>query len=315
MTTRSASINVTAQKLPSKPATDLSNTRVIVHLDDILIYSPDRAQLLQDTEEIFETPSENRLLTKASKCEFLQDFVEFLGHIVSANGVEIDTKRITAIQAWHLPTNLTELQSFVGFFNYVQRFIPDMLQLTALLTDLLRKGVEYMWGEKEEVAFSALKTILLHIADPHRLFKLIIDASDNAVGALLLQDFKNDLQSIAYESRKLHPPECNYQIHDRKMLVIVHAFKVWQCYLKGTDVTVRTDHRALQYLCTQLNLNLRQIPWLDYLESNFHYTVTYKKGASNIADQSPTAPPNFMPSYSSKPAYFSPTDTAPTHSS
>ncbi|CAI7784995.1 unnamed protein product [Closterium sp. NIES-53] len=196
---------------------------VIVYLDDILIYSPDRALHLQDIEADFKLLSENRLLTKASKCEFLQDRLEFLGHIISAEGVEIDTKKIATIQAWHAPTNLTELQSFLGFVNYVRRFVPDMAKLTAPLTDLLRKGVEYTWGEKEQAAFSALKQILcsppvLHIADPHRPFELVTDASDIAVGGVLLQDFGNGLQPIAYESCKLHPLERNYPIHDSEML-------------------------------------------------------------------------------------------------
>ncbi|CAI7765101.1 unnamed protein product [Closterium sp. NIES-53] len=261
---------------------------VFVYLYDILIYSPDRAHHLQDIEADLKILSENRLLTKASKCE-LQDRLEFLGHIISAEGVEKDPKKIATIQAWHAPTNLTELQSFLGFINYVRRFILDMVKLTAPLTYLLRKGVEYTWGEKEQAAFSALKQILcslpvLHIADPHRPFELITDASGIAMGAVLLQDFENVLQPIAYKSRKLHPPERDYLIHDREMLAIVHAFKAWRCYMTGTDVTVRTDHRSLQYLRAQPNLNPRQICWLDYLESNFHYTVTYKKGASNIAD-------------------------------
>ncbi|CAI7867103.1 unnamed protein product [Closterium sp. NIES-54] len=255
---------------------------VIVYLDDILIYSPNRAQHLQDIEADFKVLSENRLLTKASKCESLQERLEILGHILSAEGVEIATKKITTIQAWHAPTNLTELQSFLGFVNYVRLFVPDMAKLTAPLTDRLRKGVEYTWGEKEQAAFSSLKQILcsplvLYIADPHRPFELVANARDIVVGAVLLQDFENGFQTIAYESRKLHPPKRNYLIHDRKMLAIVHAFKVWRCYLTGADVTVRTDHRSLQYFRAQPNLNSRQIRWLDYLESNFHYTVTYKK--------------------------------------
>ncbi|CAI7768027.1 unnamed protein product, partial [Closterium sp. NIES-54] len=117
-----------------------------------------------------------------------------------------------------------------------------MAKLTAPLTDLLRKGVEYTWGEKEQAAFSALKNILcsplvLRIADLHHPFELVTDASDIAVGAVLLQDFGNSLQPIAYESRELHPPERNYLIPDREMLAIVHAFKVWRCYLTGADVT------------------------------------------------------------------------------
>ncbi|CAI7884321.1 unnamed protein product [Closterium sp. NIES-53] len=119
---------------------------VIVYLDDILIYSPNRAQQLQDIEAAFKIPSENRLLTKASKCEFFQDRVGFLRHIISAEGVEIDPKKIAMIQAWHAPTNLTELHRFFSFVNYVRRFVLDMVKLTTPLTDLLRKGVEYTWG-------------------------------------------------------------------------------------------------------------------------------------------------------------------------
>ncbi|CAI7778070.1 unnamed protein product [Closterium sp. NIES-53] len=119
---------------------------VIMYLDDILIYSPDRAQHLQDIKAVFKILSENCLLTKAFECEFLRDRLEFLGHIILAEGVEIDLKKIATIQAWHAPTNLTELQRFLGFVNYVRRFVPDMAKLTALLTDLLRKGVEYTWG-------------------------------------------------------------------------------------------------------------------------------------------------------------------------
>ncbi|CAI7906401.1 unnamed protein product [Closterium sp. NIES-54] len=215
--------------------------------------------------------------------------LEFLGHIISEARAEIDPKKLDTVKAWHPPTNITELQSFLGFVNYVRRFIPDMARLTAPLTDLLRKGVAFTWGEKEHAAFSTLKNVLcsppvLRIADPNRPFEVVTDASDIAIGDVLLQDFGNGLRPIAYESRKLHPPEKNYPIHDREMLAIVHAFKVWRCYLTGADVTVRTDHKSLQYLHAQLHLNPRQIRWLDFLESSFHYTVTYNKGASNIAD-------------------------------
>ncbi|CAI7747665.1 unnamed protein product [Closterium sp. NIES-54] len=82
----------------------------------------------------------------------------------------------------------------------------------------------------------------------------------------------------------MQPPERNYPVHDKEMLAIVHAFRVWRCYLTGADVTIRTDHKSLQYLRSQPTLDPRQIRWLDYLESNFNYTVTYKKGANNIAD-------------------------------
>ncbi|CAI7870475.1 unnamed protein product [Closterium sp. NIES-53] len=117
-----------------------------------------------------------------------------------------------------------------------------------------------------------------------RLTQPELEELRSCIGAVLLQDFGNGLQPIAYESRKLQAAERNYPIHDKEMLTIIHAFKLWRCYLVGADVTVRTDHKSLQYLRAQPNLNPRQIRWIDYMESHFIYRITYKKGANNIDD-------------------------------
>ncbi|GJP34398.1 hypothetical protein CLOM_g18845 [Closterium sp. NIES-68] len=136
----------------------------------------------------------------------------------------------------------------------------------------------------DELRFFLMSSPMLRIADPPRPFEVLTEASDFVIGAILLQDFGDGLQPIAYESRKLQAAKRNYPVHDKEMLAIVHAFKVWRCYLTGADVTVRTDHKSLQYLRAQPNLNPRYIRWLDFLESNFHYTITFKRGANNIAD-------------------------------
>ncbi|CAI5503975.1 unnamed protein product [Closterium sp. Naga37s-1] len=176
-----------------------------------------------------------------------------------------------------------------------------MAGITGPLTDLLHKDRNLVWGEEAEAAFQELKNFLvsppvLRIADPSKPFEVVTDASDFAIGAVLLQDFGNGLQPIAYESRKLQSAERNYPIHDKEMLAIIHAFKLWRCYLVGADVTVRTDHKSLQYLRAQPNLNPRQIRWLDYMESHFTYRITYKKGANNIADAltRPTRPAGLL---------------------
>ncbi|GJP55984.1 hypothetical protein CLOM_g15021, partial [Closterium sp. NIES-68] len=247
---------------------DLLDKCVIIYLDGILIYSKTREQHLKDLEAVFQRLQQHQLITKGSKCEFLKQELEFLGHVISTEGIRIDPKKLQAIQEWKPPTNLQQLQSFLGFVNYVRRFMPNMAWLTGPLTDLLQKGTFYEWGEKQQAA----------------PFEVITDASDIAIRAVLMQDFGNGLQPIAYESRKMQSAERNYPVYDKEMLAIVHAFKIWRCYLTGADVTVRTDHKSLQYLRAQPNLNPRQIRWLDYLDSNFTYKITYKKGANNIAD-------------------------------
>ncbi|CAI7915573.1 unnamed protein product [Closterium sp. NIES-53] len=186
---------------------------VIVYLDDILVYSRDKQQHLADLEALFKVLDEHRLLTKGSKCEFFQDRLEFWGHIILAAGVEIDPKKLHTEKAWHPLTNITELQSFLGFVNYVRQFVHDMARLIAPLMDLLRKGAALTRGEKEHAAFSALKIFLcsppvLRIANPHRPFEVVTDASDIAIGAVLLQHFGNGF------------PTCT------KLILLVHLFLI-----------------------------------------------------------------------------------------
>ncbi|CAI7875223.1 unnamed protein product [Closterium sp. NIES-53] len=232
---------------------DLLDRCVIVYLDDILIFSNTREQHLRDIDAVFKRLQENRLITKGSKCEFFKQELEFLGHVISRDGIKIDPAKIKTIQEWKPPTNITELQSFLGFVNYVQRFIPYMAGITGMLTDLLHKDMNFVWGEEADAAFQELKIFLvsppvLRIADQSRPFEVVTDASDFAIGAVLLQDFGNGLQPIAYESRKLQAAERNYSIHDKEMLAIIHAFKLWRCYLVGTDVTVRMDHKPFKII-------------------------------------------------------------------
>ncbi|GJP33591.1 hypothetical protein CLOM_g18114 [Closterium sp. NIES-68] len=210
---------------------DLLDKCVIIYLDDILIYSTTREQHLKDLEAVFQWLQQHRLITKGSKCEFLKQELEFQGHVISTEGIQIDPKKLWVIQEWRPPTNLQQLQSFLGFVNYVRRFIPNMAGLTEPLTDLLQKGTFYEWGEKQQAMFEALKIILmsppeLRIADLERPFEVITDASDIAIGVVLMQDFGNGLQPIAYESRKMQSAERNYPVHDKEMLAIVHAFKI-----------------------------------------------------------------------------------------
>ncbi|GJP87009.1 hypothetical protein CLOP_g16981, partial [Closterium sp. NIES-67] len=239
---------------------ELLDKCVIIYLDGILIYSRSREQHLQDLDAVFMLLHNNRLITKGSRCDFLKRELEFLGYIVSTEGVKIDPKKIKTIQEWKPPSNIKELDHDC-----------------------------FWWEEKQQAAFDQLKITLtsppfLRIADRDCPYEVITDASDIAIGAVLLQDFGEGLQPVAYESRKLQSAEKNYTVHDKEMLTIVHAFKTWRCYLTGADVIVRTDHKSLQYLRAQPNLNPRHIRWLDFLESNFHYTIIYKRGANNIAD-------------------------------
>ncbi|CAI7750328.1 unnamed protein product [Closterium sp. NIES-53] len=143
----------------------MKDKKVIVYLDDILVYNKTREEHLRDLEEVFRRLQQNRLITKGSKCDFLQPELEFLGHVVSREGIKSDPRKVTAISEWKPPTNITELQSFLGFVYYVRHFVPNMAGVTRPLTDLLHKGVIFLWGEK-----ILSSPPMLRLADPSRPF-------------------------------------------------------------------------------------------------------------------------------------------------
>ncbi|GJP49509.1 hypothetical protein CLOM_g8708, partial [Closterium sp. NIES-68] len=246
---------------------------VVVYLDDILIYSRDMKQHVEHLR----------------RSKFALEKVQFLGHMVSAQGVHVDPKKIEAVRRWKTPENVKELQQFLGFANYYNRFVPQYEKIAAPLTNLLKKNTPYKWEPKHQEAVEQLKQALtsapvLILPDPERDYVIEADASDQAVGAVLMQDQGNGLQPIAYLSKKLHGAELNYPIHDKEALAIIIAFKAWRCYLEGRRTTVYTDHCSLKYLKTQPNLSRRQVRWIDFLETHFHYDIVYKPGHKNRAD-------------------------------
>lgn len=259
---------------------------VIVYLDDILVYSPDEATHAQHLRLVLQRLRDNKLYAKASKCEFYKASVEFLGHVVDADGMRPDPKKVAAVQEWPRPTTVSELRSFLGLASYYRRFVEGFSRLTAPLTELLRKNTPYVWGPRQEDAFVATKSALtsapvLALPDPARPFTVNCDASDYAIGAVLMQDNGNGLQPLAYESRKFNAAERNYPVHDREMLAIVHALRTWRHYLDGSLVNGITDHETLKYFATQPHLTKRQARWMEFLQE-FDLNIVYQPGKTNV---------------------------------
>ncbi|CAI7834188.1 unnamed protein product [Closterium sp. NIES-53] len=262
---------------------------VVVYLDDILIYSKNMKEHVEHLRKVFEILRKNKFYVKLSKSDFALKKVQFLGHMVSAEGVHVDPRKIEAVKKWKVPENMKELQQFLGFTNYYNRFVPQYAKIAAPLTDLLKKDTPFKWDTSHQQAMEQLQTALttapvLILPDPEKDYVVEADASDQAVGAVLMQDHGNGLQPIAYFSQKLHGAELNYPIHDKEALAIVVAFKAWRCYLEGAKTTVYTDHCSLKYLKSQPTLSRRQVRWVDFLETHFHYDIIYKPGLHNKAD-------------------------------
>ncbi|CAI7786515.1 unnamed protein product, partial [Closterium sp. NIES-54] len=166
---------------------------VVVYLDDILIYSRDMKQHIEHLRRVFEILRWETFYVKLSKSEFALKKVQFLGHMVSAQGVHVDPKNIEAVRTWKTPESVKELQQFLGFANYYNRFVPQCAKIATPLTNLLKKNTSFKWEDVHQQAMEQLKTALtsapvLIRPDPEKDSVIEADASDQEVGAVLMQD-------------------------------------------------------------------------------------------------------------------------------
>ncbi|KAD3067679.1 hypothetical protein E3N88_35559 [Mikania micrantha] len=255
---------------------------VIVFIDDILIYSKNEADHACHLREVLETLRREKLYAKFSKCAFWLRKVQFLGHVINADGILVDSSKIQAVTKWGPPKTPTEIRSFLGLAGYYRRFIQDFAKIASPLTKLTRKNTKFVWGEDQDKAFNELKTKLtqapvLTLPDGPNDFVVYSDASYLGLGCVLMQRGK----VIAYASRQLKTHEINYPIHDLELAAVVFALKIWRHYLYGVKCTIYTDHKSLKYFFTQKELNMRQRRWLELLK-DYDCEILYHPGKTNV---------------------------------
>ncbi|GJY63439.1 putative reverse transcriptase domain-containing protein [Tanacetum coccineum] len=239
---------------------------VIVFIDDILIYSKDEREHEEHLKAILELLKKEKLYAKFSKCEFWIPKVQFLGHVIDSRGIHVDPAKIESIKDWASPKTPTEIRQFLGLAGYYRRFIEGFSKIAKSMTKLTQKGIKFDWGEKEENAFQLIKQKLcsapiLALPEGSEDFVVYCDASHKGLGAVLMQREK----VIAYASRQLKVHEKNYTTHDLELGSVVFALKIWRHYLYGTRCTVFTDHKSLQHILDQKELNMRQRRWLEFM--------------------------------------------------
>ncbi|GJU71519.1 putative reverse transcriptase domain-containing protein [Tanacetum coccineum] len=255
---------------------------VIVFIDDILIYSKDEREHEEHLKAILELLKKEKLYAKFSKCEFWIPKVQFLGHVIDSKGIHVDPAKIESIKDWASPKTPTEIRQFLGLAGYYRRFIEGFSKIAKSMTKLTQKGIKFDWGEKEENAFQLIKQKLcsapiLALPEGSEDFVVYCDASHKGLGAVLMQREK----VIAYASRQLKVHEKNYTTHDLELGSVVFALKIWRHYLYGTRCTVFTDHKSLQHILDQKELNMRQRRWLELL-SDYDCDIRYHPGKANV---------------------------------
>ncbi|GJT05348.1 putative reverse transcriptase domain-containing protein [Tanacetum coccineum] len=258
---------------------------VIVFIDDILIYSKNKQEHKEHLKQILELLKKEELYAKFSKCEFWIPKVQFLGHVIDSEGIHVDPAKIESIKDWASPKSPTEIRQFLGLAGYYRRFIEGFSKIAKPMTKLTQKKVKFEWGDKQEAAFQLLKQKLcsapiLALPEGSEDFIAYCDASKKGLGAVLMQREK----VIAYASRQLKIHEKNYTTHDLELGAVVFALKIWRHYLYGTKCTVFMDHKSLQHILNQKELNMRQHRWLEFL-SDYDCEIRYHSRKANVVTE------------------------------
>ncbi|GJU03577.1 putative reverse transcriptase domain-containing protein [Tanacetum coccineum] len=221
--------------------------------------------------------------TYSSKLTTLNEAsVQFLGHVINSEGVHVDPAKIEAIKNWLAPTSPTEVRQFMGLVRYYRRFIKGFSLITKPHTKLTQKNKKFEWDADEDEAFQKIKqdlctTLILALLEGPDDFVVYCHASLKGYGVVLMQQDK----VIAYASRQLKTHEENYTTHDLELGAVVFALRLLRHYLYGTKCVVYTDHKSLQYILDQKELNMRQRRWIKLL-SDYDCEIRYHPGKSNV---------------------------------
>jgi hypothetical protein len=227
--------------------------KVVIYLDDILIFSKDLSEHHKITQRVLQILRENKLSLKPEKCEFEKTETKYLGMIIGNGQICMDPTKVQAISEWPNPKNKKELQQFLGFMNFYRRFIEGYSKVVKPLTKLT--GNEpWTWQQEQQESFNELRkrvcsNPILVIPIDNAPYQLEADASDYAIGGILSQKINNKWHPVAYMSKALSETERNYEIYDKEMLAIMLALEEWRQYLMGASehFEIWTDHQNLQY--------------------------------------------------------------------
>jgi hypothetical protein len=265
------------------------------YLDDTIIHSTDAENHLSNLRKVLEAHRKAGLKLQPAKCQLFQSEVEYLGHVVGANGISPIPEYTKAVADWPLPTTRSEARTFLGKVGYYRRFIKDYSAIARPWTDVAGKAEKEIEKQLLEVtpqmkaAFKIMKSKLLEAPvlayprfDSSEPFILDTDWSHdaNAVGGVLSQVQDGLERAILYGGKKMAKSQVNYSATRGELSAILHFVKSWKYYLQHRPFLIRTDHQPLVSIKTMPPLDSHMARWLDTL-ANYNFEIEHRAGSKH----------------------------------
>ena len=273
----------TFERLMEQTMKGLQWRTCLLYIDDLICFSKTEAEHATRLEEIFSRLRDAGLKIKVSKSKVMQREVEFLGHVVSSEGVKMDPGKVSAILNMTEPGNAKEVRAVMGMFSYYRQYIPNLSTLAAPLFELMKKNARFDFNHKCRVAFQLLKDEvasdrIMAYPNPERPYILDTDCSGVGMGAVLSQVNESDEERpVAFYSRTLSPAERKYSVTKMEMCAMVAGIRHFHHYLLGRRFTVRVDHHSLIWLRNTKAPTGILARWLETLAS-FEFDVVHRAG-------------------------------------
>ncbi len=260
-----------------------------IYLDDIIIYSKILKKHKRHVWLILNRLREADLQIDINKCEFHVQKTIFLELLISIEELKMNSRKMQAVVDWSTLNNLTQIQFFIDFCNFYRRFIKNFSKIVRSMIQLTQKKIIFEWNEVCQIVFDHMKrrmieTSILRHFDQTRETILEIDSFDYVNDEVLSQyDDEEVLHSIVFYSKNMSSAECNYEIYDKELLIIIRAFEHWRLELKLTDISIKMfiDHQALISLMKDKELSRRQMRWVQKL-ADFNFRIMYRSDKQNI---------------------------------
>ena len=260
--------------------------------DDIVIYGKSEKEHDENLIEFMNIAAAHGLTLNSAKCEIKKSRVDFFGNLYTAEGMQPDPKKVRDLKEMKRPKNNIELQQFLGFTNYLSKFIKNYSVKTTVLRELLPKESVFVWEEHHQQCFDALKRdisedCILRYYDPLKPLVIHCDASMKGVGAAMLQPgVDGTLEPVAYASKSLSLSEQRYACIERELLAIVFASQRFHQFVYGRNFSVITDHKPLVMIMDKpLTSAPARLQRMLVALQGYNFDITYVKGENNqLAD-------------------------------